>query len=155
MWSGIHSCSGRGWAYTVHSHRNLPPMRNSCGDGVSASIDRGDAPSLHHPNNRRAESRGLCGDAGQWRFDFLASERSIAPMGRRLRLTDAQWSMVASVIFGLRAHWGAASVSEYVVFVESGAAGRADVRKLDFPRALSAERSGRQPGERVVESFGR
>src|SRR5215468_11437842 len=74
-------------------------------------------------------------------------------MGRRLRTADAQRRMVASVVFGLRAHWGSASVAEYVVFVESGAAGREDVRELDFPRALSAERSRRQPGKRVVESF--
>src|SRR5215475_976061 len=74
-------------------------------------------------------------------------------MGRRLRPAYAQRGMVASVIFSLRAHWGAAFVSEYVVFVESGAAGRADVRELGFPGALSTERSWRQPGKRVVESF--
>src|SRR5215510_10016661 len=62
--------------------------------------------------------------------------------------------MVAYVVFGLRAHWGAAFVPEYVVLVEPGAAGRADVRELDFPRALPAERSWRQPGKRVVGSFG-
>src|SRR5215475_6717828 len=61
--------------------------------------------------------------------------------------------MVAPAVFGLRAHRGAAFVVEYVVFVESGAAGRADVRELDFPRALPAVRPWRQPGKRVVGSF--
>src|SRR5262245_1991863 len=61
--------------------------------------------------------------------------------------------MAPSVVFGLRAHWGAAFVFEYVVFVEAGASGRADVRELDFPRDLLAERSWRQPGKGVVESF--
>src|SRR5262245_24755805 len=102
-------------------------MRQSCGGGVSPTVDRGYASILHHPNNHRGQSRSLCGYAGHWRFDFISSERSIAPMGRRLRLADARWSMVASVIFGLRAHRGAASGAEYVVFMESGAAGRADV----------------------------
>src|SRR5215475_8714148 len=128
-------------------------MRESYRGGVSPSIDRGDASSLHHPNHYRAQSRGLRGDAGHGRFVLRAPERAIAQMGRRLRLADSQWRMVAPVVFSLCAHWGSAFVVEYVVFVESGAAGRADVRELDFPRALPAERSGRRPGKRVVESF--
>src|SRR5215813_12759317 len=108
-------------------------MLQCCGGRVSPNIDRGDAASLHNPHNHRAQSRGLYGDGRLRRLDFRAAERSIDQMGRRLWPADARRRLVAPVVFGLRSHWGAASVAEYVVFVESGASGGADVRELDFP----------------------
>src|SRR5262245_34108042 len=120
-------------------------MRKSRGGGFSQPIDRRDASNLHHLYHHRAQSPTFCGDAGHWRFAHRARERSIAQMGRRLRPADARPRMVASVVINLRAHWAIAFVVEYVVFVESGKAGRADVRELDFPLDLPAERSWRQP----------